>query len=135
MKLQSGFEKKRARVEMLPLIDVVFLLLVFFIYAFLSMVVHRGMAVDLPVAKTSEISQQDYIDISITSENQITVNREVVTFSAVIPAVKRAQKTGNEPIFINGDRQADLGIAVELLDQLRANGIQKVLFAVKEAEK
>ena len=45
MRLSSGYEEKKARVEMLPLIDVVFLLLVFFIYAMLSMVLHRGLRV------------------------------------------------------------------------------------------
>ena len=42
--------KKRARIEMLPMIDIVFLLLVFFIYAMLSMAVHRGLPVNLPAS-------------------------------------------------------------------------------------
>ena len=52
MKLKTGFEVKKARILMIPLIDIVFLLLVFFIYAMLSMVVHRGFKVDLPQATT-----------------------------------------------------------------------------------
>lgn len=132
MKLQSGFEKKRARVEMLPLIDVVFLLLVFFIYAFLSMVLHRGLNVDLPTANTAPLNQQDYIDVSITADNEIFVNRQKVSMGEVSAAIRLVRKSEDEPIFINGDRQAGLGIAVELLDILRQDGIQKVSFACKD---
>lgn len=134
MKLQSGFEKRRARVEMLPLIDVVFLLLVFFIYAFLSMVLHRGLDVDLPTAGAATISQSDYVDITITADNQIFVNRQAVALNDVTDAIRAARQAETDPIFINGDRQAGLGTAVELLDRLRQDGIEKVSFACKEAE-
>lgn len=117
---------------MLPLIDVVFLLLVFFIYAFLSMVLHRGLNVDLPTANTAPLNQQDYIDVSITADNEIFVNRQKVSMGEVSAAIRLVRKSEDEPIFINGDRQAGLGIAVELLDILRQDGIQKVSFACKD---
>ena len=65
MRISSGYEAKKARVEMLPLIDVVFLLLVFFIYAMVSMVVHRGIQIDLPSAGTATLESEDYISITI----------------------------------------------------------------------
>ena len=57
MKVQLPAPKK-ARIEMLPLIDIVFLLLVFFIYAMLSMAVHRGLPVELPLSATAEIDKK-----------------------------------------------------------------------------
>ncbi len=57
MKLQLALPKK-PRIEMLPLIDIVFLLLVFFIYAMLSMAVHRGLPVELPLSTTAEIDKK-----------------------------------------------------------------------------
>jgi biopolymer transport protein ExbD len=50
---------------MLPLIDIVFLLLVFFIYAMLSMAVHHGKTVDLPVSGTASLNTQDAISLTI----------------------------------------------------------------------
>ena len=132
MKLKSGFEKQKARVEMLPLIDVVFLLLVFFIYAFLSMVLHRGLDVDLPDAAASVISRENYVDLSITADNQIFVNKQPVTLDSAAAAVRVARTAEEEPVFIHGDRQADLGIAVQLQDRLRIAGIEKVSFACTE---
>jgi biopolymer transport protein ExbD len=48
MRLASGYEERKARIEMVPLIDCMFLLLVFFMYAMVSMTVHRGIRVNLP---------------------------------------------------------------------------------------
>lgn len=132
MKLKSGFEKRKARVEMLPLIDVVFLLLVFFIYSFLSMVIHKGIDVELPGASTAVSSQNDYVDVSITADNLIFVNKQPATLESAAGAVRAARGGEELPVFINGDRRAGLGQAVELLDRLRVEGIEKVSFACTE---
>lgn len=132
MKLKSGFETRKARVEMLPLIDVVFLLLVFFIYSFLSMVIHRGIDVELPSATAAQASQSDYVDVSITADNQIFVNKQLSSLEQAASQVQLERAGQDLPVFINGDRQADLGLAVTLLDQLRQEGIKKVSFACKE---
>jgi len=125
MKLQSGYETKKARVEMLPLIDVVFLLLVFFIYAMVSMVVHHGLKVDLPSVGTSSLEKDDYVSITIDADNHLFLNEEPVGADGLAARVKALGK----PVFINGDRQADLGLAIELLDDLKQAGIEKVSFS------
>lgn len=60
---------KPVRIEMLPLIDIVFLLLIFFIYAMLSMAVHRGLDLDLPESAVTTISDQSTWAISIKRRN------------------------------------------------------------------
>ena len=125
--ISSGYEQRKARIEMLPLIDVVFLLLVFFIYAMLSMVVHRGLRVELPSAATAEVDRYEYVGITITEENALYVENEPVAINTLVDAVK--QRMGNAwdlPVFINGDRRSDLGIAVKILDLLKASGIREV---------
>ena len=69
MRLESGYENRRARIEMLPLIDIVFLLLVFFIYAMLSMVAHRGMKVERYLASdlTAE-AEMGHIELSRSAD-------------------------------------------------------------------
>jgi len=125
MRLSSGYESKKARVEMLPLIDVVFLLLVFFIYAMVSMVVHHGLKVDLPSVGTSSLEKDDYVSITIDAENRLFLNEEPVEADGLADRVKALGK----PVFIDGDRQADLGLAIELLDDLKQAGIEKVSFS------
>lgn len=132
MRLSSGYEEKKARVEMLPLIDVVFLLLVFFIYAMVSMVVHHGIKVDLPSAGTASMEQDDYISISINSENQLFLNSEPVEAEGLANQVLALRSESNKPVFIDGDSQADLGLAIELLDDLKKAGIEEISFSCKK---
>jgi biopolymer transport protein ExbD len=134
MRLSCGYESKKARVEMLPLIDVVFLLLVFFIYAMLSMVVHHGLKVNLPSAGTATMNQHDYILISIDADNQVYLDQTPVALTE-LPARVRALCDGEtKPVFIDGDQSADLGLAVTLLDRLKASGIEEISFSCKKSE-
>ena len=131
MRLQSGYETKKARVEMLPLIDVVFLLLVFFIYAMVSMVVHRGLKVELPSAGTASMEQDDYISITIDADNQLFLNGEPAQADELAERVLLLRGASTKPVFIDGDRKADLGLAIELLDALKGAGIEEVSFSCK----
>lgn len=125
--ISSGYEQRRARIEMLPLIDVVFLLLVFFVYAMLSMVVHRGLRVELPVAAAAEVERSEYIGITITKDNDLFIGDDPVEIGSLVEKVKeRNGARGDLPVFINGDRRSDLGIAVKILDLLKGSGIREV---------
>ena len=133
MRLPSDYPEHRARIEMIPLIDIVFMLLVFFIYAMLSMVVHRGLKVELPAATTAQVDKRDYVDVAITRENAITVDGEPCDLADL--ATRVAERRGSDasmPVFISGDREADLGLAVKVLDTLRAAGIREAFFACAE---
>ena len=125
MKLRSGYETKKTRIEMLPLIDVVFLLLVFFIYAMLSMVVRHGMKVELPRSGSTVQERNQTITLTISAENALFLNGKPIDLKEVAAAVL-AQ---NKPVFIQGDRTADLGFALELLDLLKQAGIKEVSFS------
>ncbi len=133
MKLKTGFEAKKARIEMLPLIDIVFLLLVFFIYAMLSMVVHRGFKVDLPQATTAEIDRKDYISITVDKDNRILLNKAEILLENLSDGVM-AKAVKETKIFINGDKEADLGVVINVLDTLRRDEIKEVYFETKPVE-
>jgi biopolymer transport protein ExbD len=132
MKLNSGYEAKKARVEMLPLIDVVFLLLVFFIYAMVSMVVHRGLKVDLPSAGTATMEKEDYISITIDADNRLYLNTEPIEAEGLAERVLQLRQDTGQPVFIDGDQKADLGLAIELLDDLKQVGIEEISFSCKK---
>ena len=68
-------EVKKARIEMLPLIDIVFLLLVVFIYAMLSMAVHKGMPVSLPVSAVAEPEKHLVLSVTVNNDGTIYVNK------------------------------------------------------------
>ncbi|MBN2242780.1 MAG: biopolymer transporter ExbD [Acidobacteria bacterium] len=125
--ITSGYEDRKVRIEMVPFMDVVFLLLVFFIYAMLSMVVHRGLRVELPAAATAEVDRYEYVGVTITKDNALFVGGEPVELSALVDAVRqRAGSARDLPVFINGDQRSDLGMAVRILDLLKSAGVREV---------
>ncbi len=126
MQISSGFEEKRARVEMLPLIDIVFLLLVFFIYAMLSMVVHHGVDVRLPQAGTAVLDTREHVLVTIDAENLTFVNGVHVRREELAAAVLDAlTETPDAPVFLNGDTTVELGEWLGVLDLLRQAGIKE----------
>jgi len=133
MKLRTGFETKKARIEMIPLIDIVFLLLVFFIYAMLSMVVHRGFKVDLPQATTAVIDRQDYLSITVDKDNRVLLDKAEILLENLSEEVKAKAMKGTK-IFINGDKKADLGVVINVLDTLRRDEIKEVYFETEPVE-
>lgn len=135
MKLKTGFEGKKARIEMIPLIDIVFLLLVFFIYAMLSMTVQRGLKVSVPKSETGTVNQDEYISITINSENELFFNKDKVNINDLPNMILNVKKIKpDQKIFVNGDEETRLGVAIEILDLLRVHGIDEVNFVTKKRE-
>ncbi len=133
MKLISGYENRKARFEMLPLLDVMFLILVFFIYSIFSMSVHKGLKVDLPSASGSpEIGEMN--TVTITAENLLYLNKEEMGMAQIAAASIAHWELSRVPVLIKADRAASLGTAIELLGELKAGGVERVAFQV-ETEK
>ena len=133
MKLTNE-ETPKARVEMTPIMDVVFLLLVFFIYAFMTMTVQRGMKVELPKAD-GVVSKQQNIRIVLTAENQLLVDgRTAMPLDAAADSVALRYESLNLPVIISADRHAHVGVALELMAALRAKGIQQVTYQVEKSK-
>ncbi|MCK5403802.1 MAG: biopolymer transporter ExbD [Desulfobulbaceae bacterium] len=129
--------KKKARIEMLPLIDIVFLLLVFFIYAMLSMSVHRSLPVALPESATAELDTGKSISLTITPgenthEYTLSLNKDTVTLSALTErlkarAEKNTQETGKKTgVMLFAGKEVDYQTLFKVLDQVRLAGITDV---------
>lgn len=125
MKLR--LEHKGARIELIPLIDIIFLLLVFFIYSMLSMVVYRGIPVDLPAADTAETEQRDIIAITIDDQGQIYLDKELVSHHELLFRLKNAVDAfPDKGVVISGHRNSPYRVFVDILDQVRLAGCQRV---------
>ncbi len=126
MRLKGQF-MRRGRIEMIPLIDVVFLLLIFFIYAMLSMTIHKGIPVLLPEAKTSLIDREAYLSISIARDHRIFLDEREVPVEGLLQRL-RERRRGNPQlkVFISGDRMVPYEWVVRVLDTVRTSGLSKV---------
>jgi len=135
MKLNKKRFQQPARFELLPLLDVIFLLLIFFVFVMLKMTMQSSINIELPQLVDSRQQTEELLIISINSKNQIFINEKITTeeqMVAQIISLQTEQKEQKLPILIRGDRQSDLGIALSILDKLRLSGFQQVAFATEK---
>ena len=131
MKLQDD-EEPHARLEMTPIMDVVFLLIVFFVYAFMSMTVQRGLRVDLPRGDGS-VTRGDAIQLVLTPADELLLDGKTsMTRDAAVDSVALRHRMTGLPVVIRADRQAHAGPALELMAALRAKGVSKVTYQVEK---
>jgi biopolymer transport protein ExbD len=126
MKIQLPSNKK-VRIEMLPLIDVVFLLLVFFIYAMLSMAVHRGLPVDLPTSQTVQIDRKLILSVTVKADETIYVDKEPVDLENLTTFLKsKAGKVKDPGVLFFADRSLPYQKLFEVLDKIRLAGLNRI---------
>jgi biopolymer transport protein ExbD len=126
MKINLQADRK-ARIEMLPLIDIVFLLLVFFIYAMLSMAVHRALPVALPSSTTAEIDKDMVLSVTVKSDGTIFVDKERVVLESFAEVLKRRAVEGRAPgVLLFADQSLSYQNLFQVLDKIRAAGLDRI---------
>lgn len=134
MRLSSGFEETKPRMEMIPLMDVMFLNLLFFVYASFSMTIHRGLKVDLPSAIGAQQKGEQTI-ITVNADNSLFLNKQPMPLDELVLATVKIWRERSAPVLISADKAAALGTGIELLGKLRNGGVEHVAFQVSGAEK
>ena len=124
---------KRARIEIIPLIDVIFFLLATFVLFTLSLNRVDGLPVQLPIAVTGEPrSSQDNVTISVTTEGTIAWNKEQITLSEFIARlVVHHREAPQSQIHINGDARSYFSQAIYVFDEARKAGFNRVFIETK----
>ena len=137
MFIPSPRSKRKARIEIIPLIDIVFFLLATFVMVSLSMVRNQGISVHLPQAASAARQSQgnDYTAITVTQSGEIFFNKTPVDILKLRENLKSLKAKQNDPvILLNGDDKASLGKAVEVLDEARKLGIKRVAIQTKQVD-
>jgi len=127
--------RHRARIEIIPLIDIVFFLLATFVMVSLSMVKNQGIDVNLPVAETGaqQVKDNEYSAITVTNKGDIYFNKEKISMQELPVRLKRLKAQNPDPkIILNGDEQAYFGRAIYVLDEARKLGIKKIAVETKQ---
>ena len=123
-------EHGQGAIDIAPFIDVIFLLLVFFMLT-ASFTSQSGINVKLPKAVTSDVFKEENLIIAITSENVLYLNNRVVAFKELSSQLaKPANK--NRPLLIKADRRASVGRIVDVWDLCRNVGIEKINIATTQ---
>ena len=133
MNIPSIRPHKRARIEIIPLIDIMFFLLATFVMVSLSMVKNRGIPVILPAASTGTAQEhKDHVTVSIAETGQLYLDKRELPLDQLTSELRALHAANDElRVFIQGDENARLGIAITVLDETRKLGISKVAFETR----
>ena len=124
--------KKRigARLEITPLLDVMFLVLVFFIYCIFDMAVHKGLKVELP-RTGGAMEKGERIVVTIKADDSMQLNGMDMSRAEIVSRVRELNAVKMDlPVLISGDRKSSLGAGIELLGELKSAGVEKASFQV-----
>ncbi len=134
MKVDSQ-TSKRTRIEMIPLIDMVFLLLVFFIYGMLSMAVHRSMPVLLPASSTAATDQRSLLSVTIHSDGSIDLDKKRIPREDLKRMLKeRPREIMEAGILLFADREVSYQSLFLVLDEIREAGVTKISLQAERKE-
>ena len=123
---------EKARIEIIPMIDIIFFLLVFFMISTLSMTINRGLPVNLPKAASSQRDLHEGFNITVTREGDIFLNKEPVTLQEISQRVQAGLERDPELLaVISADDHAIHGTIVDIMDKVRLAGISRLAIAVK----
>jgi len=123
--------RKKARIEIIPLIDVIFFLLATFVLFTLSLNAIKSVPVDLPVATPPRPDQpppneKDNVTIQVSGDGAIFWNKEMIDMSEVPSRLAYFKTQTEDPrVLIAGDEKARFGFTVAVLDEVRKAGIAK----------
>jgi len=126
MELEHGLKQ----IDIAPLIDMVFQLLIFFMLTS-SFIMQPGIKVNLPKAVTSEAVKLENIEVIVSGENVTYLDGKVVTTQELKTKLLQVAKR-NQPILIKADRRASLGRVVEIWDMCRDLGITQINIATNQ---
>jgi biopolymer transport protein ExbD len=136
MKLVSPLPHKKARLEIIPLIDIMFFLLASFMLVSLTMTKQRTVSVNLPAVTSSQSSlKPDTINLAVTAAGKVFMDKNAIELPEVERLIKERLAVNKDlPIYISGDTATPHGAMVALLDYLRRCGVTKIAFNVKPTD-
>ena len=132
MRLQQLDVDKKPKIMIIPMIDIIFFLLVFFMMSMLTMVVQKSISLNLPQTVTSKLDIEKALPVAVTSDEQIYVEQEKIpreTFRRRMEIEKN--RNPNLSIVLRADTKSEHGDFVFVLDQLKSVGISKIGIATE----
>ena len=135
MKIHSPLPKRHTRLEIIPLIDIMFFLLASFMMVSLQMQKVRALKASLPTAtQATSTAKPDIINLKVDRFGQVSSDDKPVSLADLQTLLaRRYEANTNVPVYITGTRDATHGSIVYILDLVKRAGIQSVAISVKAA--
>jgi biopolymer transport protein ExbD len=133
MKIRSPLPRKRTRLEIIPLIDIMFFLLASFMMVSLQMQKVRALKASLPTATlATSNTKPDIINLTVDRDGQVALDQKPISFPDLFTTLtNRCHLNPSVPVYITGNRDATHGSVIYVLDFVKRAGIQRAAVAVK----
>lgn len=127
--------RRKGRIEMIPLIDIVFLLLAAFIYATLSMAVHRGLSVALPASAAADIEKHPVLSVTVQRDGSVYLDKEPVRLEELTPALEQLASGQVHPgVLLFADKEVSYQDLFRVLDRIRLAGLNRISLQAEGTE-
>ena len=125
----------KPRLMIIPMIDIIFFLLVFFMMSMLSMVVQRSMPVNLPAASAGAVDLHRKIPITVTADGKIYVEETATDLQGMMQRLQAEKAKGTDiTVILRADKAAQYGAFVQVLDTLKTMDITKIAVATEKGK-
>ncbi len=121
-----------AEIDMTPMLDIVFIMLIFFIVS-TSFVREAGVEIERPVSETAEVKENQGVMLAITAQDEVWLDRQPVDVRMIRPTLERLKvEQPDLGVMIQADKDAKTGLLVQVMDQVKLSGVEQVAVATRE---
>ena len=131
MSLRKSRTVSKGKIEIIPMIDVMFFLLATFMLASLSMQNLDSLQVNLPEGEAEKLSAEKPVTLSLTKDSKIYINQKTVTLDTLAETLKPLLADSKQKLIVSADNEAPQGVVVQAMLRARQAGVQHFLIAVK----
>ena len=131
MKLRRSRQPKRGRIEIIPMIDVMFFLLATFMLASLSMQNLHSLKVNLPQGSAAPLQAKAPVTLTVAPDSRLYLDKTPVTLDSLAPTLKTMLNPADPSVIVAADSSAPNGITVQAMLKAREAGARHFLIAVK----
>ncbi|WP_127009724.1 biopolymer transporter ExbD [Veillonella sp. CHU110] len=133
MKLRSMKVQEEPKLMIIPMIDIIFFLLVFFMISTMTMVQQNTFKVGLPQASSAQLDMNQHANITVMANGNIAFNKESLDKEQLIRRVQiELQRNPDLQVILNGDKDVNYGFVIETFDALKQAGVKKLSIAVEK---
>ncbi|MCU0868647.1 MAG: biopolymer transporter ExbD [Burkholderiales bacterium] len=127
------FDEPKARIEVIPMIDIMMFLLVFFIMITIDTIAGSGVKVDLPGSTTTQVLKETSITLGVAKDGALSIAGKPITVDDFKARIAEAKKAATVQVVIAGDREVPLQKLIDVMDLARGEGIATVGIAASKA--
>lgn len=132
MNIRSNRVVRPPRLMIIPMIDIIFFLMVFFLFSTLQMVYQKSMLVNLPVASSSHQEAPKPVAITLMKDGTISIGDTVVGIEEIKPRVEQLADKADTPVILRADENVEHGKVIKVMDEIKSAGVTKLSIATQE---